>query len=275
MNSYFLMVYYKFVFLVFFTHLYHKLNKLIKIVQNNCDYYSEHDCFPRFRTKNRRILYNTEFNQSLSFNQFNIPKNHSLWVSYHLDRTIYKLTVDYYYFFVCSPGLMLLIYIIYAGYQGDLLLSSSTRLRSFIEEIYYRTLRESVHLTKKQIASKKGLNSEDEIENFLIIKHTNIYNLTFNSNFKRVDVSSNFRNRETSFNMQRLTNDSFKWSEKVVDERGLTRQDMYDLAQLRIDLNLIESVVYKDYIFETKSASALKEATKECINFYLSMKGLK
>lgn len=50
---------------------------------------------------------------------------------------------------------------------------------------------------------------------------------------------------------------------------------MYDLAQLRIDLNLIESVVYKDYIFETKSASALKEATKECINFYLSMKGLR
>lgn len=99
---------------------------------------------------------------------------------------------------------------IYAGYQGDLLLSSSTRLRSFIEEIYYRTLRESVHLTKRQIASKNGLNSEDEIENFLIIKHTDIYNSTFNSNFKRVDVYSNFRDKKTSFNMQRLTNDSFK-----------------------------------------------------------------
>jgi hypothetical protein len=76
-------------------------------------------------------------------------------------------------------------------------------------------------------------------------------------------------------NMRRLTIDSFKWSDGVVNKRGLTEQNVYDLAQLRIDLNLIESIVYKDHFFEIKSNSALKEATKECINFYLAMKGLK
>ena len=168
----------------------------------------------------------------------------------------------------------MLIYMIYAGHHAGLKLSNSEHLRSFIENIYYRTLRESVQLTKNKISSKGGLNSEDEIENFLIINHIDIYNSTFNKHFKNVDVFYDLKSQKMGLNMQHLTIDSFKWSKGVVNERGLTEQNVYDLAQLRIDLNLIESIVYKDYFFE-KSDSALKEATKECINFYLSMKGLR
>lgn len=270
------MVYYNSVFVVYLMHAYYQFNKLIKTIKNtNYYYYANHGYFPRFKTKNRGILYSTEFNQTLSFNEFHIVRNHSFWVSYHLDRTIIKLTPDYYYLFVSTPGLMMLIYMLYVGHHAGLTLSSGRRLRSFIEEMYYRTLRESVQLTKNKISLKNGLNSQDEIENFLIITHTDVYNSAFNGNFKKVDVFYDLKAQKMGFNMQRITIDSFKWSEGVVKERRLTEQNLYDLAQLRIDLNLIESIVYKDYFFEKKMDSALKEATKECINFYLSMKGLK
>jgi len=99
---------------------------------------------------------------------------------------------------------------IYAGHHAGLTLSSGEHLRLFIENIYYRTLRESVQLTKNKISSKGGLNSEDEIENFLIINHIDVYNLTFNRHFKNVDVFYNLKTQRMGLNMQRLTIDSFK-----------------------------------------------------------------
>ncbi len=105
---------------------------------------------------------------------------------------------------------MMLIYMIYAGHHAGLTLSSAEHLRSFIQNIYYRTLKESVQLTKNKISSKSGLNSEDEIENFLTINHIDGYNSTFNKHFKNVDVFYDLKAQKMGLNMQRLTIDSFK-----------------------------------------------------------------
>jgi hypothetical protein len=104
----------------------------------------------------------------------------------------------------------MLIFMIYAGHHAGLTLSSAEHLRSFIKNIYFRTLRESVQLTKNEISSKSGLDSEDKIENFLIINHIDGYNSTFNKHFKKVDVFYDLNAQEMGLNMRRLTIDSFK-----------------------------------------------------------------
>jgi hypothetical protein len=173
-------------------------------------------------------------------------------------------------FLSSSFGITMFFTFIYICYPNISNLNLKHLIDSYNE--YAKSL--SIDQTVDNLLNRK-FKSKSQVTNFLISKKDEIFNLRFKQNVNRFDISNNAEYQQLSRVSQWLMNDSIEWSTNYVISNDLPRLNISYLSQLRVNINLIESFIYKNYlIMDVSNNLFLIEATTPCLHAFNAAMGL-
>lgn len=175
---------------------------------------------------------------------------------------------DYLTFFTFSFGWLLMsLYIRYPD------ISSRSDLFGSIVNIHNGVVNDCTNLTIRFIYDFR-LTSRSEIERFLLHQKSYMFDRRYNRNFVRPDVWIDINSQHLSRLSNFLYEDSVHWCEDFSLNSNLTRIELRDLCQIRIDINLIESLNNKDDLADLLNDDFLKDALIECGQAFFELHGI-
>ena len=276
---------------------------LKKTFWTNDDDTPSHERYHHILNDNLKYDFSSTYNfqRNNLWNNFHNVKTQSMWVSHQLDHIVIEFSPTSIY---AAPFYIFFIYKFYAyikdperykryhenrirgtlndgeftnyrTHRDPIYLSDSDNLQSSID-YYYKI---SGYLAERETILRIHMGEfrkYDDVLDFFRNTQFSILRNRFMPEFHSYDPSLNLYDQNLSLTIHGLVWDSFDWAQKIVEERGLKDELVHHLAQMRININLIESYNYAEYLvrYKYENAALVFQLAENLTKCYFQWKGI-